>query len=72
MFFTVNSLEQLLYGTPANRYLCFSMEHVCMEFYNSMVLGKNMKYFITNYDLAKYLTSLTIIIDFAEIFEILV
>ena len=37
-----------------------------------MVLGKNMKYFITNYDLAKYLTSLTIIIDFAEIFEILV
>ena len=51
MCFTVNSSEQLLYGTPTNSYLCFS---------------KNLKYFIINYDLAKYLTTLTIIIDLAE------
>ena len=30
------------------------------------ILGKNLKYFIINYDLAKYLATLTIIIDFAE------
>ena len=30
------------------------------------VLGKNLKFFIINYDLAKYLTTLTIIINFAE------
>ena len=30
------------------------------------VLGKNLKYFIINYDLAKHLTTLTVIIDFAE------
>ena len=30
------------------------------------VLGKNLKNFTINYDLAKYLTILTIIIDFAE------
>ena len=29
-------------------------------------LGKNLKNFNINYDLAKYLTTLTIIIDFAE------
>ena len=51
MCFTVNSSEQLLYGATTNSYLCFS---------------KNLKYFIINYDLAKYLTTLTIIIDFAE------
>ena len=32
----------------------------------SFVLGKNLKSFTTNYDLAKYLKTLTILIDFAE------
>ena len=30
------------------------------------VLGKNLKIFTINYDLAKYLTTLTNIIDFGE------
>ena len=32
----------------------------------TFVLGKNVKNFTINYDLAKYLTTLTIITDFAE------
>ena len=39
------------------------MEHLLTA---TSVLGKNLKYFIINYDLAKYLTTLTIIISFAE------
>ena len=31
------------------------------------VLGKNLKYFIINYELAKYLTTLTIVIDFVGV-----
>ena len=31
------------------------------------VLGKNLKYFIINYELAKYLTTLIIVIDFAGV-----
>ena len=51
MSFPVNSSEQLFYRTTVNGYLCFR---------------KNVRNFIIGYDIAKYLTTLTIIIDFAE------
>ena len=51
MCFPVNSSEQLFYRTTVNGYLCFR---------------KNVRNFTIGYDIAKYLTTLTIIIDFAE------
>ena len=41
----------------------FFIEHLWTA---TSVFGKNLKSFTINYDLAKYLTTLTIIIDFAE------
>ena len=41
----------------------FFIEHLWMA---TSVLGKNLKIFTINYDLAKYLTTLTNVIDFAE------
>ena len=41
----------------------FFIEHLWMA---TSVLGKNLKIFTINYDLAKYLTTLTNIIDFGE------
>ena len=41
----------------------FFIEHLWTA---TSVLGKNLKIFTINYDLAKYLTTLTILIDFAE------
>ena len=40
---------------------CFFIEHVRTA---TSILGKNLKNFTINYDLAKYLTTLTIITDF--------
>ena len=59
MCFAVNSLEELLYRTPVKGYLCFREKN----FNKKNFLTKN---FTINYDLAKYLTTLTIIINFAE------
>ena len=47
----LTSSEQLFYRTAVNGYLCFST---------------NLESFTINYDLAKYLKTLTILIDFAE------
>ena len=41
----------------------FFIEHLWTA---TSVFGKNLKKFSINYDLAKYLTTLNIIIDFAE------
>ena len=41
----------------------FFMGHLRMA---TSILGKNLKNFTINYDLAKFLTTLTIIIDFAK------
>ena len=42
---------------------CSFIEHLWTA---ASILGKNLKNFTLNYDLAKYLATLTIIIDFAE------
>ena len=41
----------------------FFMGHLWMA---TSILGKNLKNFTINYDLAKFLTTLTIITDFAK------
>ena len=48
--------------------MCFSVNSSKQLLYGTTpVLGKNLKYFIINYELAKYLTTLTIVIDFAGV-----
>ena len=62
MCLSVNSSKQLLYGTTPvlGKNLKFTT-------ISQPSPGKNLKYFIINYELAKYLTTLTIVIDFAGV-----